>query len=92
MTIEPRCTLTSYLPSVTIASDVRYRVALDGDMVLDFAFAYTPAGCNYYQMYQVTVDGVVGIPPWMSLDQDRLDNVGHPTTDTPSLIINTADA
>jgi hypothetical protein len=70
VTIEPRCVITEYLPSVLIGADQRYRIAVDGKKYLPFDFIFKPTKCNYYQIYSVLVNNKA-IPPWMTIDTKR---------------------
>jgi len=48
VTIEKRCVITEYLPSVIISADHRYQIAVDPKLELPFEFKFKPANCNYY--------------------------------------------
>lgn len=67
VTIEPRCVITSYTPSVIIGVDQRYRIAVDGLMYLPFDFVFEPANCNYYQIYSLLVNNAE-MPEWVTID------------------------
>jgi len=49
-------------------------------LTLPFSFDLQPSTCNLTQIYKVFVDGVEGVPPWMTFDEAL-----------PSYTINTID-